>query len=427
MYFIQGYRDRRHIKDIIMNISMKNGNSTEIPSEDDETNQIYKKEIFDIGLKSITEKEKQIQQEQTGIQKRITELKTSIKQLPAGRHLLHKKKDMEIELQSLESRLTELFSKQEIYTIADVLQQTNDMLADVSTIKEKNDDYNDINNIDADIVNDQNSIQRFTKPVRKKRKAFIRNVTDANIKKTCIDMLKNRLQYTSQGIKSKQSSKGAVPALVNSVSTCIDCQGKLMLDTMTKKLVCTTCCTEYSSSHTFQIQNLVTNSQGYKREIYFIDLLRSECGFLCPLSKAQIEQIHNYILKQNQKVSVSVVDHACKQLGMNKLAKYRVGITERLTGRRTPLKYTPKQMQELLNKFHPMHLSFERLKQNNSIKNRMNFPYALFHYELLKTCKFATKNMLKTFRLPDAKPLKEQLEIFNLCKEDCIKRGVWKV
>lgn len=386
--------------------------------EVDKTNKVYKEEILDIGLKSITKKKEENAKEQKEIQKRITELKNAIQQLPSGRHLLHKKKDMEIELKALQTRLTDLFSKTDIYSIADVLQMTNDMLADVSTRSGSN---NDDKKNDVHAASKQNSIQTFKKPIRKKRKAFIRNVTETNIKKTCIDILKNQLHPNSQ------MQHNAVPALVNSVSTCIDCQGKLMLDTLTKKLVCIECSSEFSSSHTFQIQNLVTNSQGYKREIYFIDLLRSECGLLCPLSKQQLDNIHNYILKKNQKISVSTVDQACKKLGMNKLAKYRVGITERLTGKQTPLKYSPKQMQELLNKFHPMHLSFERLKQNNSIKNRMNFPYALFHYELLKTCKWVKKDMLQTFRLPDAKPLKEQLQIFRLCKQDCIKRGVWKV
>lgn len=243
---------------------------------------------------------------------------------------------------------------------------------------------------------------------RNKRKANVRVYSDA-------------FESGELVVDQFKSSVGdfTVPATVDHSDVCGYCAGKLMLDTQSRRLVCIKCCTEAPSNYVF-VQSNQSQKNGYQRVVYFIELIRSETGVSCPLTDKQLTTIKQKI--NNKKITTESVDEACKLLGWNKLARFRTGIVERLTGKKSPLKYTPAQQREVVDKFHIVNQSFDRLKSNGSITERVNFPYAFFHFKLVESTSWG-RPFLPLFRLPDSRPLLKHQAIWKKVCKDCRKNG----
>lgn len=210
-----------------------------------------------------------------------------------------------------------------------------------------------------------------------------------------------------------------VPATVDHSDVCAFCNGKLLLDTHSRRLVCSQCCTESSGVHVF-VHNNKTQKNGYQRVVYFNDLIRSETGVSCPLTDVQLETIR--VALRDRKITTVSVDEVCKKMNWNKLARFRTGIVERLTGKKSPLKYTPAQHREVLDRFHIVNQSFDRLKSKGDIIERQNFPYAFFHFKLVESTTWG-KPFLTLFRLPDSRPLMKHQIIWKKVCRDCQKHG----
>jgi hypothetical protein len=170
------------------------------------------------------------------------------------------------------------------------------------------------------------------------------------------------------------------------------------------------------------IHNNGKSKNGYQRVGYFHDLIMSETGVACPLNDAQLETIRHQLDIEKRKITTESVDDVCKRMGWNKLARFRTGIVERLTGKESPLKYTPAQYREVVDKFHIVNQSFDRLKSNGQITERQNFPYAFIHFKLVETTTWG-KPLLGLFRLPDSRPLLKHQAIWKKVCKDCHKHG----
>ena len=402
------------------------------------------------------------------LKKKIKNKEKEINELPIGRHVIHLKHTMQIECRYLRNQLMQMQSNEKIYDSYDVVnkikQHINSSIKNVDLTADTTTDTTSDTTADAtaevatdtaiepetdatiEVADDavfkasnkqtnkrkigtcgskanttcnmQNS--KMTKlqlasirPQRKRRRGYLRVTQQDDHSQTCLEILQTNL------------FNNKVPALINSTTTCTKCNGNLLLNSTSKLLVCQSCHREESSNHMFKVETTNTSS-GYKRESYFKELLRAEQGTLCPVSKTNLDKIKNYLFKRNESINVITVDKACKskELKLNKIAKFRSGIVHYLTGKRSPLNYTPRQLHQMIEVFHPINLAFERLKNTRIIKSRMNFPYTLVHFNILRLMPWCKPVQLKCFRLPDTKPLQEQTQIWNACLDDCMQRGI---
>ena len=244
-----------------------------------------------------------------------------------------------------------------------------------------------------------------------------------NKRKANVRIYKDALERGELVVDRFKSDVGGftVPTTVEHMDVCSDCSGRLLLDTQSRRLVCSHCCTESSGVHVF-LHNAAKTKNGYQRVGYFHDLIMSETGVACPLNDAQLETIRQQLDKDKRKITTESVDDVCKRLGWNKLARFRTGIVERLTGKESPLKYSPAQYREVVDKFHIVNQSFDRLKSNGLITERQNFPYAFIHYKLVESTTWG-KPLLGLFRLPDSRPLLKHQAIWSKICKDCQRHG----
>ena len=337
----------------------------------------------------------------------IKRVKSTLKSLPANRTTIHRRRSLHLKLKSLLNQRMTALSGQKAFYIEETGKQVLDALHE---LEHKDDSENSHTATEENHPDEHTTALNIGSNAKRRRKkqASLINFTEAT-KSGEISLYKMEQKF------NKNHS-----LLVNSTDRCSVCSAPVMLDYQSKQLVCTKCSFEQPSNATF-VKSLGTqtkSSNGYVRDVYFLDMLHCETGQSCPLTQAQLNSIREYLNSKQMKITTNNVDYACKRMNLNTYAKYRTGITERLSGRPNPMKINAQQERQLLDLFHIVNQSFNFLKHSGRIQSRQNFPYSFILFKLVELCSWSTRKMLCSFRLPDPRPRMIQEGIWRSICED---------
>ena len=204
--------------------------------------------------------------------------------------------------------------------------------------------------------------------------------------------------------------------------------GQLVLDVVADVLVCENCRHEQTSNQSSDRNVGYNNAKSmhysacrYRRITHFVAHLDRLCGCVgsSKLTPKLLSKVMQWLRSHNvERVKISDVEDALKDMGYNKLTNHKVVITARITGIKPP-RFTPDERYQMIEMFLASEPAFAFLRRTGQLEGRLNYlNYTYTMYKFVEVMSWGHR-FLKYFRLLRGKE--------NLAKQDRYWRKVCKI